>query len=63
MNHKLEAAVGAYKKVQQAERACAKANHELHRALIQLGQEDLDEYYRQTTEFAMYEEQTHRMYP
>ncbi len=63
MNHALEAAIAAYKKVAQAERACAKANHELNCTLTRLDHEDLDEYYRRTSELVMYEEQTYRMYP
>lgn len=63
MSHQLEQAVDNYRKVQKAERAFAKANHELNRSLILLPSSELDEYYRRTTELNTYDEHTFRMYP
>lgn len=63
MSHGLEAAVAAYSKVQRAERAFAKANHELNQTFIHLEEKDLDEYYRRTEALSEYQETTHRTYP
>lgn len=63
MSHQLEQAVLAYQEVQKADRAFAKANHELNRALIHLPDNEMNEYYKRTTVLSEHQEWTHRRYP
>lgn len=63
MSHQLEQAILEYQKVQRAERAFAKANHDLNRSLIHLPNTEMAEYYKRTEGLRGYEEQTHTRYP